>query len=313
MNEESLDDRMKRKQEESLKRKKMEEDYEKQIVSVSSLSGKLKSIYESGFTGGESTGWRNIDPLYTVRRGELTVITGIPGSGKTSWLDALVVNLATKKDWKFAMFSAENLPYERHISTLSQQFTGKPFREGITERMSPIDLMAADEFIDDHIKFISPNDKYCTIDGILDLAGTIDSRRKIDGLIIDPWNEINQTRESWVSETEYISMAISKIKRFMRKIDVHVWIVAHPQKLYKTDNGNYPVPTPYSISGSAHWWNKPDNAISIWRDFTLQNGQIQVNFQKIKYMEIGKIGSADLFFNKVNLRYYETEYECQTN
>ena len=37
---------------------------------------------------------QSLDEYYTVRPGEFTVLTGIPNSGKSNWLDALNVNLA---------------------------------------------------------------------------------------------------------------------------------------------------------------------------------------------------------------------------
>ena len=40
--------------------------------------------------------------------GELTIVTGLPNSGKSEWLDALAVNLAEKHQWKFALCSLEN-------------------------------------------------------------------------------------------------------------------------------------------------------------------------------------------------------------
>lgn len=40
--------------------------------------------------------------------GELTVITGVPNSGKSEWIDALLCNINENHGWKFALCSMEN-------------------------------------------------------------------------------------------------------------------------------------------------------------------------------------------------------------
>jgi twinkle protein len=74
-----------------------------------------------------------------------------------------------------------------------------------------------------------------------------------------------------------------------------VWVVAHPTKLKKLDNGGYPPPTPYDISGSAHWRNKPDNCITVYRD--MESNDVDVHIQKVRFKEIGKIGKATLRYD----------------
>jgi len=280
-------------------------------VSISSLTSKSLAVYRSGLERGDSTGWRCVDEYYTVKRGEMTIVTGIPGSGKTTWLDALMINLAKNHDWRFAMFSAENLPFERHVSTFAEQITGKPFRDGPTERMSETLFMSACDWLNDHLSFIDPEEDRDTVQGILESAEHIDDERKIDGLIIDPWNEISHSRDKSMSETDYISIMLTKIRRFARDKNIHVWVVAHPAKMYKGTDGKYPIPSGYDISGSANWKNKADNSITVSRNFSLQNGLIEVHVQKIRFREVGKIGMAELYFNRINCKYYETEHDCR--
>lgn len=53
----------------------------------------------------------------------------------------------------------------------------------------------------------------------------------IRGLVIDPYNELDHQRPSFMSETEYVSQMLTKIKRFAQHHDVHVWFVAHPRQV----------------------------------------------------------------------------------
>jgi twinkle protein len=87
---------------------------------------------------------------------------------------------------------------------------------------------------------------------------------------------------------------------------VHVWIVAHPTKLQKDQKGEYPVPTPYDISGSAHWRNKADNCLAVYRRFDPHHEPpVEVHVQKVRFREVGKIGLAELRYEKVNGNYRE--------
>lgn len=45
----------------------------------------------------------------------------------------------------------------------------------------------------------------------------------IRGLVIDPYNELDHQRPGAMSETEYVSQMLTKIKRFAQHHDVHVW------------------------------------------------------------------------------------------
>ena len=43
-----------------------------------------------------------------VAPGELTVVTGVPNSGKSEWIDALLCNINKQCGWKFVLCSMEN-------------------------------------------------------------------------------------------------------------------------------------------------------------------------------------------------------------
>ena len=123
-------------------------------------------------------------------------------------------------------------------------------------------------------------------------------------MILDPWNELEHNRPAGLSETEYISQTLSKVRRFARINDVHVWIVAHPTKLQKDrDTGEYPVPTLYDISGSAHWYNKADNGITVYRHNDEDLTDIYVG--KIRFREVGQRGKTTLAYCREAGTYHE--------
>jgi len=117
------------------------------------------ALYDKGLPKGSSTGWRGLDELYTVGVGQWTLITGIPHSGKSEWLDALMMNLAESDDWDFAIYSPENYPTEIHLSKLAEKRVRRPFGPGPTERMSRIEFDTASAWICDHFIWLAPEYK----------------------------------------------------------------------------------------------------------------------------------------------------------
>ncbi len=109
-----------------------------------------------------------------------------------------------------------------------------------------------------------------------------------------------------MSENDYVSQALGKIRRFARLNQVHVWIVAHPTKLNKKDDGTYPVPTLYDISGSAHWYNKADNGIAVYRP-NVKDSKVRVYVQKVRFREVGQPGTAEMLFIKDSGSFLENE------
>lgn len=277
------------------------------VFTALDLSEKINRLYLNGWEIGSPTGWRGLDPYYTVRPGEVTVVTGIPNSGKSSWLDNLIVNLAKGQGWGIAVFSAENQPMEDHMARLIEKASGAPFGLGKQDRLSQAELDVAKDWLGQHFTWILPSDDTdWTLEMILDRARQLVYRKGIRGLVIDPWNELEHLRPIGMTETEYISVSLKRIRVFARRYGVHIWIVAHPAKLYRDKEGNYPVPTMYDISGSAHWRGKADNGICIWRKLGDEHTRVvEVHIQKIRFRQIGKIGMAELIYNSPTGTYHD--------
>lgn len=280
------------------------------VFEVLDLSDRIDHLYQHGWEKGVETGWDEVDRFYTVRPGEFTVVTGIPNSGKSNWVDALTVNLAAIHGWRFAMFSPENQPLEDHMSRVIEKYVRVPFSDGPTPRMDSQTLRVAKEWAQEHFFWILPDDDAdWTVDTVLDRAKALVFRKGIRGLVIDPWNELEHCCPDGVSETNYISRSLKRMRQFARKYGIHLWVVAHPAKLYREKDGSYPVPTLYDISGSAHWRNKADNGICVWRDFKDDSAPVEVHVQKIRFRQIGKIGVARLQYQKAIASYRDQSFD----
>lgn len=276
------------------------------VISMDDIAGELRQLYEDGMPGGDSTGWKNLDRHYTVRPGEITTVIGSPGSGKSVWMDALLINLARNEGWKFGVCSPEFQPTHRHGAHLIANYVGKPFGDGPTPRMDEDEMEFARKWLANHFWFVAPEET--TIESVLSLAKFLVRRHGIKGFVLDPWNDLDHTRAGGVSETEFIHAALREIRAFARNHGVHFWIVVHPTKLAKLPNGKYPPPTLYDANGSAGFFNKTDNGLSVWRDYSDPGAPVELRIQKIKFHEVGGLGMVCFRYDRLTGRY--TEAAC---
>lgn len=278
----------------------------KGLYNVKDIVEDVIKYYELGDQRGVMTGWRGLDDIYSVRPGEWTLITGIPSHGKSEFLDALLVNLAYEEEWNIGVCSPENQPLERHAAKLIEKHSGQSFGGPKEQKIPYPSLMRSVGWLDDHFSFVLPDEDDLTVEGVLELAKTLVFRKGIKALVIDPWNELDHSRPREMSETEYISQALTKVRRFAREYQVHVFLVAHPTKIQKTAKGDYGVPRPYDISGSAHWYNKADNCITVWRDLkAADTSPVDIHVQKVRFKGVGKVGCATLYYEIRTGRYHD--------
>ncbi|KAF9589812.1 hypothetical protein IFM89_028747 [Coptis chinensis] len=278
---------------------------------------------------GASTGWTGVDGYYKVSitllfygcrwkfyleqvvPGELTIVTGVPNSGKSEWIDALLCNINESKGWKFALCSMENKVRE-HARKLMEKHMRKPFftagYSGSTERMTEEEFERGKQWLNETFHLIRCDDDCLpSITWVLDLAKAAVLRHGVEGLVIDPYNELDHQRPPNQTETEYVSQMLTKIKRFAQHHSCHVWFVAHPRQLHQWLGG---PPNLYDISGSAHFINKCDNGIVIHRNRNPEKGpidQVQVCVRKVRNKVAGGIGDAHLSYNRITGEFRDVE------
>jgi len=261
------------------------------------------ALYRDGRKRGYSTGWPSLDEFMTIAEGRLSVVTGIPNHGKSEFVDALMINLAVREGWRFAVCSFENPP-AMHISKIAEKYLGLPFWDGPSRRMTEAELQRAMVWANEIFYLVRFDDEAPTIEAILEKTRVAVLRYGVRGLAIDPYNEIEHRRPANMTETEFISQLLGKLKRFAQNHGVHVWIIAHPAKMYR-ENGKVPVPTLYDISGSANWSNKADIGLVVYRDPEEDPTKTEIHVRKMRFKSEGKMGSIALRWNPVTGRYSE--------
>ncbi|MGI9572279.1 MAG: DnaB-like helicase C-terminal domain-containing protein [Candidatus Actinomarinaceae bacterium] len=241
-----------------------------------------------------STGFKDLDDYLRIIKPSFTVWTGTPNSGKSSLTYDIMVRMAKNEGWKWAVFSPEH-SLAQNVKRLIEKFLQKPFDNIHKNRCTVDEVIMALDFIHEHFFFIDGVGESPSIDYILERAKYCVDEYKIDGLICDPYNEINPARAN-LREDEHISLLISKIKRFNRETNTVSFIVAHPSKQIRQADGQFRVSSLYDISGSSHWNNKADVGIIVTRDF--EKEQTVVRIAKVREIDVqGNIGEVILKWN----------------
>lgn len=251
---------------------------------------RIEDLYAKGSGRGFSTGYPSVDTIYTIAPGQLTVVTGYPSSGKSNFVDQIMINLAKAEDWKFVLCSFENQP-EVHIIRLMEIYTDKRFHSGVNQ-MTQAEKKAAFDFVNDHFLFMDVNgEEPSTLDSILLRARGAIKRMGIRGMVIDPYNYIEMDRTNR-TETESISNMLTQVRKFCMTHEIHCWFVAHPSKMSRSGN-EQPRPDGMSISGSMAWWAKTDNGITVHRG----DGVVEIAVWKCRYRWVGRQGETSLIYD----------------
>jgi twinkle protein len=271
---------------------------------MSDFEDEVEDLYVNGLDCGVGCGIPKFDNNLKFVKGYLTTVTGIPGHGKSEFVDSICLGLFKNHKWKTAFYSPENKPTKLHISKLLRKYTGKGFGAGYKSSMSIGEKNKAMQHFNNNLWFIKPPNGF-KLKNILDSVEQLVKRKGIDCFVIDAWNKLEHNYSG--NETKYIGQSLDTLADFCEKNQVHCFLVAHPTKVPK-ENGVQQVPNLYSIAGSANFYNKTDNGITVFRrkdpDPSIPD-KTEVYIQKVKFNHWGEVGQIDYDFNKVSLRYYQ--------
>ena len=213
--------------------------------------------------------------------------------------------------YKYAFFSPEQDPPDDFYDDLIHIYVGQNTQHGFANQMPEQEYIKGMDFIKDHFYYIYPENDSPTPEYINARFVEVIKKHKIDGCVIDPYNQLdNDIKKNGGREDLYLSAFLSKQKRLAQQYDIFMVIIAHPKgSLTKTTHGDYEKPNVYDLAGGAMWSNKCDNVLCTYRpyytsDFTKRD--VQFTSQKIKKQKLcGIPGTVELIFKLSSLRYYE--------
>lgn len=276
------------------------------VYSVKDYEDELDSLFEQGLPRGLTIGLPNFDELVSIETRRLMIVTGVPTSGKSEFVDEMCIRLSLLHGWKCAFFSPENYPLSYHASKWIPRILGTKFNKSST----PVaEYERAKQYINEHFSHILPKAGN-TLENVLESA-TMQVRRKgIKVLVLDPLNRI-ESDYGTMSETTYIGKLLDRLTEFAQRNNVLVILVAHPRKV-QDETGKPRVPSMYDIKGSSTFYDKADYGVIVHRNKDEENedkNYTLVKIEKVKFRHLGDKGQCFFKFFTQNGRYIPYDLE----
>lgn len=284
----------------------------KGIVQVDDFYADIDDLFRNGIQKGKEIGLDKIDEKITWETGRLAIVTGVPGSGKSEMVDFIITKLNLLHGWKAAYFTPENYPLKFHYAKLFEKLIGKRFTH---KHSSDVQFDTAYEYIKDNFFYIL-NEEDFTVKSILDTAKVLVQTKGIKVLVVDPYNKLEHKYHGSESETQYISKFLDQIITFAKVNNLLLFLVAHPVKMGKKPDGSLEIPSLYSISGSANFYNKTDYGMTVHRKMNNSNvmtNEVELHIQKIKYKHLGEQAVVELRYDYESGRFNNYEKMDSSN
>ena len=258
------------------------------VTTFKDIENDVTDFVKNGFKAGYQIGLSNFDQIFSTYTGQFITVTGIPSSGKSDFVDQMVVGYNKNYNWKTAFASPENAPNYLHAHKLMRKVWGDmPSRDDIgSAKWKEVANHVNDNF------FFIDMEKY-TLESVLRKGAELVKRKGIKCLVIDPFNKVRDRNASSLDVNIYTMEYLTKIETFAKKYDVLVFIVAHPTKMYKTSDGKIEEPNMYNIKGGGEWYDASYHGLLVHRDYELKNTKVKV--LKVKFQNLGENG-AEAFF-----------------
>ena len=258
------------------------------VTTFKDIEGDITDFVENGFKPGFQIGLRNFDEIFSTYTGQFITVTGIPSSGKSDFVDQMVIGYNQLHNWKTAFASPENAPTYLHAHKLMRKaWQGMPSKKDIGNDK----WNQCSEYINDNFFFIDM-ERY-TLDSVLKKGAELVKRKGIKCLVIDPFNKVRDLESNNGDVNVYTLEYLTKIEMFAKKYDVLVIIVAHPTKMYKDSNGKIEEPTMYNIKGGGEWYDASYHGILVHRDY--ENKTVKAKILKVKFQNLGENGAEAHF------------------
>lgn len=266
--------------------------------------------------GGLETGFESIDKLTNgLVFGSLTILTGEPSSGKSTFLNQVIAqNLMNKQ--RTMLYSGELTDFQvlqwfmRCVANLNDlaEYKGKfgPYYD-----VSPKGEDLIRKWIENRL-FIFAEESKANIENLLLGMDYMARSKNVKLFILDNLMTVENDN---LEELEKQKTLAKKLKNFAKKYECCVILVAHPKKKNFTDK-NSKVYHMHDVSGASEIVNLADYEFILTRDIkNTENGRVdETKIGILKNRQTGIQGMSQVLnFDKIRKRFYTCEKEKNKN
>jgi twinkle protein len=258
------------------------------VTTFKDIEDEVTDFVRNGFKKGYQVGLSNFDEIFSTYTGQFITVTGIPSSGKSDFVDQMVVGYNNNYGWKTAFASPENAPTYLHAHKIMRKtWQGMPSSKDIHgDKWNQVANHVNDNY------FFIDMERY-TLESVLRKGAELVKRKGIKCLVIDPFNKVRDVDCKTEDVNRYTMEYLTKIETFAKKYDVLVFVVAHPTKMYKDKDGRMEEPTMYNIKGGGEWYDASYHGILVHRNY--EEKTVKAKILKVKFQNLGENGAEAHF------------------
>ena len=251
------------------------------VITLNEVKNELEDFVQNGFKPGFQVGLENFDSIFSTYTAQFITVTGVPSSGKSDFVDRMCVGYNRNYGWKTAYASPENQPVYLHAHKLLRKYWGSMPQE---DEINSDKWNEITQHVNDNFYFIDM-ERY-TLENVLKKGAELVKRKGIKVLVIDPFNKVTMKGKNTMNVNDYTMEYLAQIDQFCKKYDVLVFIVAHPTKMYKDQNGKLEEPSMYSIKGGGEWYDASYHGILVHRNY--EENTVKAKVLKVKFQNLGQ-------------------------
>lgn len=289
------------------------------------MKSSLIKLRNEGLRKGAYPGWESLYELYSLKEGSTTYIVAPPYSGKSVFINELMMNLADFEDWKWVVFSPETGSPRDLFAELLWVKLRKPFlRFNKNLDATDEDVEKAIKFVEEHFYILDPLhadlDEQMYFKAIKNVQE--EYKVKINGTVIDP---VTDFEISGQQRDLALGRFLTRVRKFSSSYGIHSILAFHTKAMGyvmgKNIDGNevryLPQATMFDVAGGEMASRKGMFIISLWRTpynvidketgTVYPSNETRVNVLKAKPKSVGHIGGIKLYYDAMSSRYYEID------
>ena len=269
----------------------------KDVIFGEDVTNDFLDLYNNGFEKVNGIGVPYLDDHFKPKRKEITLLSGYANLGKSTFFRWYFIMRAILYGEKFCFFAPEDAPAHEFYFDCAEMLMGCNLLPSNRTRPPVEKVLKAHEFISKHFYFVYPKEIAPTPEYIKERFLQMIITQKVDGIVIDPFNQLSNDYSKSLGRDKYLETFLSDYSKFAKDNNVLAFIVAHPKtpkKNPKTDN--YDCPEVFDIADGTMWANKMDNILIYHRpeSFTIPDSSLcEFHSKKIRRQKI--VGKRGMF------------------
>ena len=206
----------------------------------------VEKYFAEDLTGGLELPFKKTVDDFKIRMGEISLVTGYSGHGKSAWLNQVMLHLMKQEKTMIASF--EMLPKATLGRMCQQTGEAKPNYEYIKDFLSQLE----------HNLYLYDPQGETSADKVLEVIYYCAEKLGVKLMVIDSLMKCGINEDDLNKQKAFAN----KLSVAARDLGIHLFLVAHSRKT-ANENDNA---SKFDVAGSANLTNLVDNVFSVHRN-----------------------------------------------